>query len=294
MKKSIAIILALILMMTVIFVGCGKKEEESEKEETTAQQTGENTNATQGNVPSSGDSQENETTGADNTETTGATESTDPTDITKDEENTEPSKPDVTPSQPDNSQKPVTPVSSRIDKYRQIFASGTYSMSVVTVGDSLEDMPMTVSCKNGNVRMEMSMEGMPIIMIYMGENDTVYMLFEILGKFYSEITPEMLGEDLDFSQITDGFKISENGAVTEGTAEFDGKTVITETIESEGKTSVYYFDEAGNLLGGETTDENGEVSVMKISNLTTTVDDSLFEIPSDYKYMDMSWIMNMA
>ncbi len=297
MKRNIAIILALVLMMSVVLFGCGKKEdsEEANKEETVQQN---DTNApNQGGdiviTPGANGTDEGTgtTAGSDVTPSTDATETT---GATAPSDTTNPSVPDTTPSQPSGTQQPAVPqTSSKIDKYRQIFASGTYSMTIITVEEGIEDIPVDFACKNGNIRMGMSMEGIPATMIYIAENDTMYMLFEMFGKFYTELTEELMGEEIDFSEATKEFQIPADATVVAGKEEFDGKTVDTETIKTDSKETVFYFDNSGNLIGIKTTVDS-ESSVTKISNLSTNVDDSLFEIPSDYKFMDMSWLMNMA
>ena len=290
MKKSIAAILALVLMMTVVFFGCGKKEDNEavENDDSTQQST------TQSNAPvdnQAGSTDITNTTVA--TDVTGTTETTNATDVTG---ATVPSKPDFSTSQPNNSQQGTTPSqsTSKVDKYKAIFASGNYRMTVVTVTDGVEDPPIDFACKNGNVYMSMSMDGIPATMIYIAENNTAYMLFEMFGKFYTELTEELLGEEIDFSEATKGFDIASDAVTVAGKGQFDGKTVDTETVTSDDKVTVFYFDANGVLLGTEATDADGSVSVTKLSNLTTNVDDSLFEIPKDYKYMDISWLMNMA
>lgn len=300
MKKSIAVLLALILMMTAVFFGCGKKEDSEEvNKDETSQQAPSGEGSTQSNASAEGNSDVADTTEATETtasadvtdvsDTTGATE---PTDITN---ATPPSTSDPAPSKPDNnSQQTVAPQGSfKLDKYKQLFASGTYSMTITTVTDGVDDVPVDFACKNGNIRMSMEMEGFPAIMIYRADNDTAYVLLEILGKFYTELTEELMGEEIDFSQATKGFTVADDAVITSGTGTFGGKTVTAETVVGDGKTSVFYFDANGTLLGTEVT-EGGKVSVTKISNISTNVDDSLFDIPEEYKYMDLSWLMNMA
>ena len=306
MKKSIAAILALVLMMTVVFFGCGKKEDDEavNNDNTTQQVTGES--STQSNAP--GDNQAGSTDNTNTSDTTDVSDITNVTGVTNAIDSvgssdstdvtgaTVPSKPDFSTSQPNNSQQGTTPSqpASKVDKYKAIFSTGAYRMTVITETDGVEDLPIDFACKNGNVYMSMSMDGIPATMIYIAENDTAYMLFEMLGKFYTELTEELLGEEIDFTEATKGFDVSGDGVVVTGKGQFDGKTVDTETVTSDDKVTVFYFDANGTLLGTETTEADGTVSVTKISNLTTSVDDSLFEIPKDYKYMDISWLMNMA
>lgn len=302
MKRNIAIILALVLMMTVVFFGCGKKEEAEEASKDETSQQAEGTENTTAGVPSSDNTDVTEATDAteatDPTDVTGATDPTDATSATDPTDITKPSKNELTPSKPNEGTQQLPPLESYIkgsnlEKYAEIFSSGTYSMTVTSVLDGTEDVPILLACKNGNMRMDISMEGIPATMIYIAENDTVYLLFELIGKLYTELTEEVMGDDFDFSDATESFVIPDNGTLTKGTGKLDGKTVVTETLVTENKTSVFYFDGNGNLLGignksGSTED------ITKISGLSTDVDDSVFEIPSDYKYVDMAWLMNMA
>ena len=320
MKKSIAILLALVLMMTVVFFGCGKKEEAEEANgDTTSQQlpaegssdanaplengdtsadttdtsaSTDVTNAT-GTSDATGTTDANGTT--DVTGTTDANNTTDVTGATDTTEATTPSKPDFSTSEPDNSQQTVVPQNNtKLEKYRQMFASGCYSMTIVTIENGVEDIPIEFACKNGNVRMSMEMDEFPAIMLYKADNDTAYLLIEFIGKFYTELTEEIMGEEVDFTELTEGFDIPADAVITEGTGTFEGKTFATETIKTENKTSVFYFDNSGTLIATEITDKDGDVSITKLNNISTSIDDSLFEIPKEYTYMDLSWLMSMA
>lgn len=297
MKKSIAVLLALILMMTVVFFGCGKKEEEKEtdKEETTQQAGGTEDTTVAGGItlapPTGNDVQVTESTSSAPAATPDV--STPSSSTPTHEGSTNPSKPATTPNQPSTpSQSPSYVSGSNIEKYNKIFSSGTYSMTMITITEGVEDIPVDISCKNGNIRMSMSMEGIPATLIYRADNDTAYMLFEMMGKFYTELTEELMGEEIDFTEATKGFELPANGTLTTSSTTFDGKSATAETITSEGKTAIFYFDAAGNLIGTESTDD-GEKTVTKISNFSATVNDSVFEIPKGYIYMDMSWLMDM-
>ena len=297
MKKSIAVLLALILMMTAVFFGCGKKEEaedEKETEEVVQQSEG-------GETTQNGDIVFNPNTGATDASTPAdvpdvtapsITPSTTPS-ADSSEASTSPSLPATTPSQPSTStpsQSTSYLAGTNLEKYSQYFKSGTYSMTITTVADGVDDIPVDFACKNGNLRMGMSMEGIPAIMIYRADNDTAYVLFEMMGKFYTELTEEIMGEELDFSEATEGFKIPENGTLAVTKETFNGTAVTAETVTAEGKTATFYFDNSGNLVGTKSV-ADGTTSVSKISNFSTNVADSLFEIPNGYIYMDMSWLM---
>lgn len=298
MKKSIAILLALILMMTVVLFGCGKKEEEEVNGDSTSQQAPAEGSSDNSTTSEGGDTSADITDTTASTDANGTTDAAGTTDVTGTTDETDttnattPSKPDFTPSQPDNSQQTVVPQSSaKIEKYRQIFASGNYSMTITSADEGSADIPIEFACKNGNLRMSLEMEGLPAIMIYSAENNTTYILVEFMGKFYTELTEEFMGEELDLSEATKNFEIPADAVITEGTGTLDGKTYATETVTTGEKSTVFYFDNYGTLLATESLSDH---SVTRLSNISTDVDDSLFEIPEEYTYMDFSWLMNMA
>ena len=70
-----------------------------------------------------------------------------------------------------------------------------------------------------------------------------------------------------------------------GTREIDGKTYDTEEWVMEGTTSVMCFD--GDELAYMIADVDGMEMIIKIIEISDKVDESLFEIPSDYTMMEM-------
>ena len=70
-----------------------------------------------------------------------------------------------------------------------------------------------------------------------------------------------------------------------GTREIDGKTYETEEWVVEGASSILCFDgdELSYMIGAF----EGEEMVMKIIEVSDSVDDSLFELPADYTVIEM-------
>ena len=75
------------------------------------------------------------------------------------------------------------------------------------------------------------------------------------------------------------------GTFTTGTKEIDGKTYDTEELIVEGASAIYCFD--GDELAYIISSFEGQDAVMKIVEATDKVDDSLFEIPTDYTMMEL-------
>jgi len=75
------------------------------------------------------------------------------------------------------------------------------------------------------------------------------------------------------------------GGFQTGTREIDGKTYDTEELIVEGASAIYCFD--GDDLAYIISSFEGQEAVMKIVEATNKVDDSLFEIPTDYTMMEL-------
>ena len=75
------------------------------------------------------------------------------------------------------------------------------------------------------------------------------------------------------------------GGFQTGTREIDGKTYDTEELIVEGASAIYCFD--GDDLAYIISSFEGQDAVMKIVEATDEVDNSLFEIPTDYTMMEL-------
>lgn len=208
--------------------------------------------------------------------------------------------PQTTPSQPDNQNNQqtapeVTPLTAyRIQKYQELFAGGRYLM-VITMIDSQgnAESPATMAVKNGNFYVSTESDGMTAQMIYLASNDTAYMLIDFMKK-YCEV-PEDMMEGLEFSTMVDKFQISDIGTITVSEADLNGKKLICESyVSSSGDTFNYYFDESDMLVRRDIVSPSGKTETTLWSQITTEVDDSYFEIPKGYSYLNISWLLKMA
>lgn len=203
------------------------------------------------------------------------------------------------PTQPNGENQGTTPEEPtlqayRIQKYQTLFAGGRFLM-VTTMVDSngVADTPATMAVKNGNFYVSTESEGMSMQMIYLASNDTAYMLIDFM-KRYCEI-PEDMMEGLEFSTLLDNFQITDIGEITVSEVDFNGKTLICESyVASDGDTFNYYFDENDMLVRRDIISPSGSTNTTLWSQITTEVPDSYFEIPKNYSYLNISWLMNMA
>lgn len=191
---------------------------------------------------------------------------------------------------------PAQQTGNKIDVYQQVFKSGNFLMKVndPDLGD------VTMAMKGNKMYVEASMEGMSLKLIFNGDvkdkenpDGTWYLMLDSL-KSYSKMPSDMLG-DMDVASITKGFAQEEDNLVyTTDIVDVDGSLLVCEsTTDGNGNTLNYYFD-GDVLVRSETISPSGSATATDFSMITTSVDDSLFAIPADYKYLNLEWLMNLA
>lgn len=225
--------------------------------------------------------QDNTTTGADK-KPTGNSQNSDVT-------TTKPQKPD----KEDNKLKAY-----RIDKYQQIFRSGTYLMKITTNDDAMGDTPVTMAIKNGNMYVEMAMEmestSINCSMLYLKGKDTMYLIFNDWKK-YCKMPQDMMGEDMDMSEMMSEMGSDDIGKITVSQVEINGEKLILESYVStiDGTTVNYYFQD-DVLVRRDNVFSDGHVDSTYFAVLTTDVPDSYFEIPKGYGYINLSFLEALA
>ena len=183
----------------------------------------------------------------------------------------------------------------RIDKYQQIFKSGTYLMKITTNDDSLGDAPVTMAIKNGNmyVQMAMDMEGTSIncSMIYLKGKDTMYLIFDDWKK-YCKMPKDMMG-DMNMDEMMNEMGSEDIGKITVSEVEINGEKLILESYVSDGTTVNYYFQN-DVLVRRDNIFSDGHVDSSYFALLTTDVPDSYFEIPKGYGYINLSFLEGLV
>lgn len=187
----------------------------------------------------------------------------------------------------------------RIEKYQQIFNSGTYLMKVTTNDESVGDQPVTMAIKNGNmyVEMAMDMEGtsMNCSMLYLKGKDTLYLIFNDWKK-YCKMPEDMMGEDMDIGAMMDemGGEVAEIGKVSVSEVEINGEKLILESYNSKDGTTVNYYFDGDLLVRRDNVYSDGHVDSTYFAQITTDIPDSYFEIPKDYGYINLDWLGLLA
>ncbi len=166
------------------------------------------------------------------------------------------------------------------EKYKKLFASGTYYIEFSS--DDMEE-PVTAAVKNKNIYMKTKLEGMNCTMIYQESKDNLYVVLDDY-RVYCKMPTTMLDE-LDMSQF------GNSSAVVDATvydAKIGDRTCRCEAYKLDnGGISVYYFYK-DSLVRMDQINEDGTVGVMNISKVSSTVDDSLFELPRGFIPFNLS------
>ena len=201
--------------------------------------------------------------------------------------------------------KPATPDANdnklkayRIDKYQQIFKSGTYLMTITTNDESMGNMPVTMAIKNGNMYIEMAMEmestSINCSMIYLKGKDKMYLIFDDWKK-YCKMPQDMMGEDMDMDAMMSEMGSDDIGEITVSEVEINGEKLILESYVStvDGTTVNYYFQN-DVLVRRDNVFSDGHVDSTYFATITTDVADSYFEIPKGYGYINLSFLEAFA
>ncbi len=168
------------------------------------------------------------------------------------------------------------------EKYRKLFESGCYYIVFTSEEQGFEE-PVTAAVKNGNIYMTTALEGMKCEMIYQKKKDAVYVVMTDY-HVYCKMPSDTMNE-LDMSAFGQTEKATE---ITVSNVSIDGKDCKSVTYETaSGDLTIYYFYE-DNLVRMDQIDTDGYVGIMSISQVSSTVDDSLFELPKTYVPINLS------
>lgn len=179
--------------------------------------------------------------------------------------------------------------SNRIDRYAELFESGTFLM---TINDP-EMGPLTMALKGNKMYIEASSDGLDQKMIYRGdikskEDPTQGTWFLVLDayKVYSVIPADVVS-DTSVEELIEDLKNGEEQTYTTSTEKLNGKTYYVEScVDKDGTKTKYYFD-GDVLVRSDSISPDGTVTTTEFSKITGTVPDSLFVIPSSYTQADL-------
>lgn len=163
----------------------------------------------------------------------------------------------------------------------------TYIMELEgdNLGETGEKTTLTIAKKGDNILQEVK-AGEEKMSIIFKDNTTYLVVHEQKIYMKTEGRDESsLSEDAFLSK--DELEALKTQEYKTGKESIDGKEYdYEEYYDSENKiTERYYFD-GNELKYVKSADSDGEEQIMKVVKLSSEVDDSVFDIPSDYKLIE--------
>ena len=187
----------------------------------------------------------------------------------------------------------AAPQTYRITRYQEMFKTGTYLMEFKTSDPELGDSPITAASKNGNFVIDTKIQNYKCKMLYLAKDKTTYLIIDDFKK-YCKLPEDLMGEDFDMSSMMATFgKDIDTSKIETSTAKIGDQTLYCETIKDDKGEMRYYFN-GDTLVRIDSVNSDGTVDSTYISKLTSDVPDSLFQIPSNYGYLNLSWLEALA
>ena len=192
-------------------------------------------------------------------------------------------EPDASEEEPQEAPKPVL-----YQKYDRMFRNGSVLMIFTTDDPELGEEPITAAIKDGSAVVDTMVLGNRVRMLYDAKADATYLM---LPKFrrYTQLSDAMM-EDMDLQhsliEIMEPFDPA-NAEVY--TLEQDGAAYTVEAFFKDDTRTNYYFKDE-TLVKIEVIEADGTVSTSFVQTLTDAVPDSLFEIPKNYRFLNLSFL----
>lgn len=171
------------------------------------------------------------------------------------------------------------------------FSGDSYIMTLegdMDLGEGVENASMTIAMQGENIYMNVDATSGNLTLMYkdnttyvISHDDKMYMTTE--GK-----NDEVFEEEDGFAFSKEELKEIEEAEYTTGKETINGTEYDYEEYkdEEEGTTERYYF--SGNDLAYiKTINEDGAEEIMKVVKLSSEVDNTLFEVPTDYQRLEM-------
>lgn len=158
-----------------------------------------------------------------------------------------------------------------------------YLDCVIVTGETLgveTGMPCKVYMSGNNLATEFSYGALKLRMVV--NNGAVAMLFPAAKAYYQigDAEDAEVG-DMDMG-IWESIGSAEMNYVSTSTVKVGGKTYTCETYNDSSNENRYYFDAKQQLKRIEVETAEGEISIIKVNSCTSSVDNSIFEIPKGY------------
>ncbi len=188
-------------------------------------------------------------------------------------------------SQSSDSSTPTTLLS---EKYLKLFASGTYLMKFTSTDPDLPD-EILMAFKGGSVYLETTVEGIPAEVIYDAatkQGAIIIKKFRVYCTLPEDMAAEMstgssvdVGEALNYEEFKT-YKVDINGR----------ECVCESFTYADGDVKNYYFYN-NELVRMDFIEPDGSSTIYNITELSSNVPDSYFEMPKGYIKLDMAKLL---
>lgn len=185
------------------------------------------------------------------------------------------------------------PDRSKMDgEFAEIFKQDKFTLKMnirtVSAGEEM-NIPLTM-IKNGEelyteLTVPVQEKGGVMRVATLASKDGNYYMIMPTMRMYMAVPTESMGDMLpsDLSEIISEENVNSTYIETRE-VEIDGKTYICDVYEDDGVTGKHYYDESG-IKRVEYTDGD-DISIMEITELTNTADQSKFKLPAGYINME--------
>ncbi len=171
----------------------------------------------------------------------------------------------------------------------EAFSGDDYIMTLegdMDLGEGTENTTMTLAMKGENVYMDVDATSGHLTVMY--KDNTTYVVSHA-DKMYMTTegkNEEIFSEEDMFAFSKDDLKEIEDSEYTTGKETINGTEYEYEEYKYEDGTTERYYFSGNDLTYIKTTSEDGTEETMKVVKLSSEVEDSIFELPTDYKKVE--------
>lgn len=173
------------------------------------------------------------------------------------------------------------------DKYKKLFASGTYSMKFSSNDPNMPD-EILMAFKNGSLYVETSVEGTPAEVIYNADTKTGMMIlrkFRVYCTLPEDMVSDLSSGTLDISGDEDYKKVKVYKV------DINGRECTCESFTySDGQVKNYYFYNE-ELVRMDFIEADSSSTVYNIISISSDVPDSYFETPKGYLKLNIAKLL---
>lgn len=171
------------------------------------------------------------------------------------------------------------------------FSGDSYIMTLegnMDLGEGVENSTMTLAMRGEDIYMDVDATSGHLTIMY--KDNTTYVVSHA-DKMYMTLEgkdEEVFEEDDMFAFSKGDLQYMETAKYNKGKEAVDGTEYDYEEYKDEeaGTTERYYFS-GEDLKYIKTTDANGQEEIMKVVKLSSDVEDSIFNLPTDYQKVQM-------